>query len=184
MLDRSPPARWSASNGDDATMTTCDRRTLQTARRIVACGAGVRTEDDFSLVRALADALGACLAGTRPAVDRGWISPDLMIGQTGLNVRPEIYVAIGISGASQHRTGIAGSGTIIAINADPQAPRQDRRGGDRADRVRDRRDRQRAQRRRLRDLHARHPKALKLLGEGGYMGLTLPYKYGGRTART
>ena len=95
---------------------------LKTARAIVACGAGVRDAAAFDLVRRLADALGATLAGTRPAVDRGFIEPGRMIGQTGLIVRPELYVAVGISGSSQHRTGIRETGTIVAVNSDPHAP--------------------------------------------------------------
>ena len=92
------------------------------ARIIVACGAGVRTESDFSLVRDLADCLGADIAGTRPALDRGFIKRDQMIGQTGITVRPDIYFAIGISGSYQHRSGIDESAIIIAVNPDSDAP--------------------------------------------------------------
>ena len=88
----------------------------------MAIGAGVRTAEEFALVRELAEALGAALAGTRPAVDRGFIEKHQMIGQTGLAVTPEYYLAIGISGASQHQTAIGKSAKIMAINTDPRAP--------------------------------------------------------------
>ena len=95
---------------------------LKSARTIVAVGAGVKTEAAMVLVRQLAECLGAPIAGTRPAVDRGFISPGQMIGQTGLTVQPEIYIAIGISGASQHQTGMGESAKIVAVNSDPSAP--------------------------------------------------------------
>jgi electron transfer flavoprotein alpha subunit len=74
---------------------------LRSARVIVACGAGVKNGEDFALVKDLADCLGAQIAGTRPDVDRGFITREQMIGQTGVSVRPEVYIAIGISGSSQ-----------------------------------------------------------------------------------
>jgi electron transfer flavoprotein alpha subunit len=95
---------------------------LKFARAVVACGAGVRDEETFDLVRQLADALGATIAGTRPAVDRGFIEHDRMIGQTGVTVRPDLYIALGISGSWQHQTGMEEAGTIVAVNADPRAP--------------------------------------------------------------
>jgi len=95
---------------------------LKSARVIVACGAGVKTADDFRLVRELAGCLGAEIAGTRPAVDRGFVTREQMIGQTGVSVRPDVYIAVGVSGSSQHRSGIEGSATIIAVNSDPHAP--------------------------------------------------------------
>ncbi|UCD75113.1 MAG: electron transfer flavoprotein subunit alpha/FixB family protein [Phycisphaerales bacterium] len=94
---------------------------LKTARVVVACGAGVRTEADFRLVEKLAEVLGAAIAGTRPAVDRGFITKEQMIGQTGVTVRPEVYIAVGISGSTQHRTGVARSAKVVAINSDPKA---------------------------------------------------------------
>jgi len=95
---------------------------LKSARVIVACGAGVRSEADFDLARRLAECLGAELAGTRPAVDRGFLPPDRMIGQTGVSVRPDVYIALGISGSAQHRSGIHADAAIIAVNSDPRAP--------------------------------------------------------------
>ena len=95
---------------------------LRSARVIVACGAGVKSAEDFSFVKDLAACLGAQIAGTRPAVDRGFITRDQMIGQTGVSVRPEVYIAIGISGSAQHRSGLDESATIIAVNRDRRAP--------------------------------------------------------------
>ncbi len=95
---------------------------LDNASIIIACGAGVRTEEDFALVKDLADCLGADIAGTRPAVDRGFISRGQMIGQTGIVVRPDLYIAIGISGSHQHRAGLHESAVIIAVNPDADAP--------------------------------------------------------------
>ena len=94
---------------------------LNSAQVVVAIGAGVRSEADFRLVQELADCLGAAIAGTRPAVDRGFITHEQMIGQTGRTVRPELYIAVGISGSMQHRTGVGQSATVIAINSDPKA---------------------------------------------------------------
>lgn len=93
-----------------------------TAEIVVACGAGVATRAQFDRVRELAECLGAELGGTRPAFDRGFITRDRMIGQTGRTVRPGVYVAIGISGASQHTTAVRRAGTIVAVNSDPSAP--------------------------------------------------------------
>jgi electron transfer flavoprotein alpha subunit len=95
---------------------------LQSASTIVAIGAGVTTAQEFALVEQLAECLGAAIAGTRPALDRGFIGRGQMIGQTGVRVSPSLYVAVGISGSFQHRTGIDGAATIIAINKDPAAP--------------------------------------------------------------
>jgi electron transfer flavoprotein alpha subunit len=95
---------------------------LKAARIIVAGGAGVGSKDNFRLIWDLANCLGAAPAGTRAAVDLGFIDHDHQIGQTGTTVRPSLYIAVGISGAIQHQAGMHQSQKIVAINNDPQAP--------------------------------------------------------------
>ncbi|NQV29254.1 MAG: electron transfer flavoprotein subunit alpha/FixB family protein [Candidatus Marinimicrobia bacterium] len=95
---------------------------LKAAPIIVAGGYGADTPAKFQLIKDLAKVLGAEVAGSRAAVDAGLISPDRQVGQTGTTVRPKLYIAIGISGAIQHRAGMQESQKIIAINNDPDAP--------------------------------------------------------------
>jgi len=95
---------------------------LQGAQIIVAGGYGVGSKANFQLIRDLAAALGGEVGASRAAVDAGWISHDYQIGQTGVTVRPRLYIACGISGAIQHRAGMADSKKIIAINTDAGAP--------------------------------------------------------------
>jgi electron transfer flavoprotein alpha subunit len=94
---------------------------LQAARIIVAGGAGVGSKDNFRLIWDLANCLGAAPAGTRAAVDLGFIDHDHQVGQTGTTVRPSLYIAVGISGAIQHQAGMSQSQKIVAINNDPEA---------------------------------------------------------------
>jgi electron transfer flavoprotein alpha subunit len=95
---------------------------LAHAQIIVAGGAGVGSREGFELIRELARALGGQVAATRAAVDAGWISADHQVGQTGVTVRPRLYIAAGISGAAQHLVGMDQSAKVIAINTDPNAP--------------------------------------------------------------
>ena len=95
---------------------------LKGAQIIVAGGYGVGSKENFKLIRDLADALGGEVGASRPAVDAGWIDHDHQIGQTGVTVRPKLYIACGISGSVQHRAGMTDSKKIIAINTDPAAP--------------------------------------------------------------
>jgi electron transfer flavoprotein alpha subunit len=97
-------------------------RRLETAKIVVAGGRGLGGPEGFRLVEALAESLGAVVGASRVACDLGWCSPSMQIGLTGKIIAPDLYVAIGISGASQHMAGCAGAKAIVAINADPEAP--------------------------------------------------------------
>jgi len=98
------------------------RANLSEAKVIVAGGRGVGDAGGFKILEELAAVLGGEMAGTRVAVEEGWIPAELQVGQTGQSVRPELYVACGISGAIQHRAGMMNSRYIIAVNKDPRAP--------------------------------------------------------------
>jgi len=98
------------------------RVNLKASRIIVAGGAGVGSKENFQLLWHLANALGGTVGASRAAVDSGWIHKDHQIGQTGVTVRPALYIAVGISGAVQHRSGMSEARKIVAINSDPQAP--------------------------------------------------------------
>jgi electron transfer flavoprotein alpha subunit len=95
---------------------------LKASPIIVAGGYGLGTKENFRLIEELAHTIGGEVAGSRAAVDAGFISPDRQVGQTGVTVRPKLYIAVGISGAIQHRAGMQESQKIIAINSDSEAP--------------------------------------------------------------
>jgi len=95
---------------------------IEEARIVVGAGRGTGGAEGVALVRALADALGGTIGATRAAVDSGWIDYALQIGQTGKQIRPELYLACGVSGAIQHAVGVRTAGTIVAIDRDADAP--------------------------------------------------------------
>ncbi len=95
---------------------------LKAAEIIVAGGMGLGSKESFDMLREFAHMIGAEIAGTRAAIDAGWVEHERQVGQTGTTVRPKLYVAVGISGAIQHRAGMEESFKIIAVNTDPEAP--------------------------------------------------------------
>jgi electron transfer flavoprotein alpha subunit len=115
VISRPMSGEREAGTGDTA-------RNLTRSSIVIAGGRGLGTADGFTVLNELAAALGGAVGASRAAVDAGWVSHSIQVGQTGKVIAPEIYIAVGISGAAQHVAGIAGARLVIAINSDEQAP--------------------------------------------------------------